>query len=54
MTCAWAQGHDLSMDSDHCLECALPVQAWGPVCNPSTDDSAEACAEIRHAARVAT
>lgn len=46
--------HDLSAESDHCLACSLPVRCWDRECVPSTDDSADAVAEIARVAGAAT
>lgn len=40
--------HDFSPHSDACVNCGLSrYDAEGVVCIPSTDDSAETCAEIK-------
>jgi hypothetical protein len=45
--------HDPSPHSDCCISCGLPICAWGEVCQASTDDSPEACAEIAAATEAA-
>lgn len=42
--------HDWSAVSDCCVACALPLRCWDKPCRPSTDDSADAVAEIERTA----